>query len=264
MSMTHKIIFKTGEDDPDRTLVFMCPECFSRKEIRDIEASISIKSESGICPVTPSSLREIVRNSFCLYCDDCGNEMVEVDADIAATIIEFNRKGYKTLACCSGHFYGNKLEDADAYIMFGADPFTTAFNKSDESKIRKALLVQRSYIHRNLISTLNQRTAGYHQGDLDEIRKYIKIGLVDIVNDDPRVEFRVNIPRLYEDMGNMKSTDFELKAIQVVKTFRKLAADVAATIPPIDIDTSTNNRETDEWLVPYISGIRNQDYNKKD
>ena len=67
MSMTHKIIFKTGEDDPDRTLVFMCPECFSRKEIRDIEASISIKSESGICPVTPSSLREIVRNSFCLY-----------------------------------------------------------------------------------------------------------------------------------------------------------------------------------------------------
>lgn len=42
-------------------------------------------------------------SSYHKICPKCGKPVTEIDELITPTIIELNRKGYKTLYCCSGH-----------------------------------------------------------------------------------------------------------------------------------------------------------------
>lgn len=46
--------------------------------------------------------------------DQCGCNVVEIDDLIVPTILELNKKGYKTRFCCSGHMYSI----SSIHIMF--------------------------------------------------------------------------------------------------------------------------------------------------
>lgn len=50
------------------------------------------------------------------YCCDCNNEIFKVDDLFTDIIIKLNNKGYKTVFCCSGHYYDN-----NSYITFEDD-----------------------------------------------------------------------------------------------------------------------------------------------
>ena len=50
-----------------------------------------------------------------LRLNDCEGE-VEIDDAIAPSIIELNRKGFVTLACCSGH---DRPDSYSGYVLFG-------------------------------------------------------------------------------------------------------------------------------------------------
>ena len=55
-----------------------------------------------------------------LFCPkkECQGEVVELDENIAPTIIELNVKGYHTKFCCGGHWYGSCFSP---YIYFHDD-----------------------------------------------------------------------------------------------------------------------------------------------
>ena len=48
----------------------------------------------------------------------CGQRKIEIDYYIYPAVYEFNRKGYKTIGCCSGHENGSTL---GTYIWFEKD-----------------------------------------------------------------------------------------------------------------------------------------------
>jgi hypothetical protein len=50
----------------------------------------------------------------------CNGSVIELDELIAPTIIELNKKGYRTAFCCSGHFYENRIT---TYIAFADEAF---------------------------------------------------------------------------------------------------------------------------------------------
>lgn len=60
------------------------------------------------------------------------DSIVEVDDDIAETILELNKKGYITLACCSGH---SKVEFY---------PYDIPLDKKEETLERKDLIYEES------------------------------------------------------------------------------------------------------------------------
>lgn len=50
-------------------------------------------------------------------CPKCDGRVVEVDELMTPTIIELNKKGWKTTFCCSGHLYNNG-DKLGVYISF--------------------------------------------------------------------------------------------------------------------------------------------------
>ena len=49
------------------------------------------------------------------HCNICGWEMSEIDEGMFEIIILLNKKGYRTITCCSGHDYE---DNSDGYILF--------------------------------------------------------------------------------------------------------------------------------------------------
>ena len=67
-----------------------------------------------------------ISEGFESLCNNCNSEIVELDDSIAYTIIELNKKGYKTKYCCGGHVtnaenFGNGRIPVCIYIMFERD-----------------------------------------------------------------------------------------------------------------------------------------------
>lgn len=79
--------------------IYMCPICY---KIYDSSLLKFHEAYGGfLCPD--------------IECDEGGAELFEVDELMVKPIRILNQKYYCTLACCSGHLYGNSVS---AYIMF--------------------------------------------------------------------------------------------------------------------------------------------------
>lgn len=66
-------------------------------------------------------------------CPNCGcvEEPVIIDELLAPTIVELNKKGYRTKACCSSHIY-----DKHGYIAFYNDELLESIQKYSNGKIK--------------------------------------------------------------------------------------------------------------------------------
>jgi len=82
-----------------------CPKCMTVKRINAIinnDSNIDIDYHRLVC-------------SFNEKCPSCRDDMVILDSDITESVINLNKKGYKTEYCCSGH---DDRNTNSAYISF--------------------------------------------------------------------------------------------------------------------------------------------------
>ncbi len=87
--------------------MIVCMSCYKELEFNSKEFN-KLRRYLGI------GKRKYYYNDF--PCFDCDDDFVEIDDDIYDSIIELNKKGYRTNFCCSGH---NKEKNGlGGYISF--------------------------------------------------------------------------------------------------------------------------------------------------
>ena len=70
--------------------------------------------------------QKTIKNNICKV-KECYGDVVEVDELFIPVIAELNRKGYRTIACCSGHYAD---EYSSSYIFFAEDYVFPSLPKS--------------------------------------------------------------------------------------------------------------------------------------
>ena len=98
------------------TAAIICEECYKPIFIKcNITKQVYILDES----LTNKGEIHLI-NNFNVHCPFCGHNFIyegdPIDPNIAYSIAELNRKGYKTLFSCEGHI--NNTIFKDAYIYF--------------------------------------------------------------------------------------------------------------------------------------------------
>ena len=61
--------------------------------------------------------QKTIKNNMCKV-KNCHGDVVEIDELFVPVIIELNRKGYRTRACCSGHYDFNPSNAYSSYLYF--------------------------------------------------------------------------------------------------------------------------------------------------
>jgi len=61
--------------------------------------------------------QKTIKNNMCKV-KECYGDVVEVDELFVPVIAELNRKGYRTIACCSSHFDSGSHNAQSSYIYF--------------------------------------------------------------------------------------------------------------------------------------------------
>jgi hypothetical protein len=61
--------------------------------------------------------QKTIKNNMCKV-KNCYGDIVEIDELFVPVIIELNKKGYNTVACCSSHFDSNSHNAYSSYIYF--------------------------------------------------------------------------------------------------------------------------------------------------
>lgn len=122
MDNGHKIDIYESSIRLDGHIALMCPHCFN-VIIRKVLYKANLFIEQDVPNAendidrpelwfTPST--KFIANS-CIFCGENEVELIELDPNIAAAISIFNKKGFKTKACCEGH--GKE----EGYIFFEND-----------------------------------------------------------------------------------------------------------------------------------------------
>ena len=274
-----------GPGGEDKKIMFMCPNCFRMHGVNDVSLTVEIGDEQDV-HITPD-MRTLLESAFVVYCEKCGVEMVPIDYDIAPDVRRFNEKGYHTLHCCSGHmnvidenrsiceYPTAVIDEQDVYITFGVNPFHVFMEPETSIKCKAKILDYRDLVFKNLTDAFdrckkrandrfqfNQRNEPLFpvttfmmklQRELDAC-EYTTIQISDTVEDDPRVEFRLNFMKARED--GLDNYDM----YKLIIGFRDVINEVAGDVPKIDpLDLSEFNVKS-KWLVPYVTHLRNQEY----
>ena len=260
----------------DKKIMFMCPNCFRMHGVNDISLTVKIGDEQDV-HITPD-MRTLLESAFVVYCEKCGVEMVPIDYSIAPDIKRFNEKGYQTLHCCSGHmnvvnenrsiceYPTAVIDEQDVYITFGVNPFHVFMEPDTSIKCKAKILDYRDLVFRNLVNAIDrckkraeelyQYNPTFTMKQQRELKacEYTTIRISDTVDDDPRVEFRLNFVKARED--GLDNYDM----YKLIIGFRDVINEVASDVPKIDpLDLSEFNVKS-EWLVPYVTHLRNQGY----
>lgn len=64
--------------------------------------------------------QKTIKNNMCKV-KDCYGDVVEIDELFVPVIAELNRKGYRTIACCSSHYDNRSSNAYSSYIYFEDD-----------------------------------------------------------------------------------------------------------------------------------------------
>lgn len=176
------------------TASYMCRNCFSVKQVRDIKVSASIPRRPAV-KVYDEQIRNAIDSLISVSCTDCGEEMVRIDRSIVKQISIFNQIGYHTRYCCGGHSFINnpKLTQIVPYVTFGFDVDTIRLDPDKHDEHRASIIEYVATMQNNIVNAIEaEGIDGPSKSVCDRIsldpRDQVKDGICFSIREDMNIE----------------------------------------------------------------------------